>query len=267
MTEKNPENSRELEKKVKQMETRIRHLTNELLLTKEEHNAATRKYFDIFSRLERKIEERTKALKQSREKYRDFATCSSDWIWETDADCKYTYASGKVMRVLGYSPKELLGKAPYDFMPEQEAEKARRQFDRITSEGASIFEFENWNIHRNGTLVCFQTSGVSIWNHKGELTGYRGIDKDITERKLAEEERERIIAELRKALDNIKTLKGLLPICAGCKKIRDDQGYWNQIEKYIEHHSDVSFSHGICPECENRLYGDQEWFKKRRIST
>jgi len=267
MMKTEPEDSRDLKKDIKQLETRIRHLTNELLLTKEEHEVTTRKYFDIFSSLESKIEERTKDLKESKEKYRDVATCSSDWIWEVDTALKYIYASGKVMSVLGYPPQALLGKTPYDFMSEEEAEKIRGKFTKIISTGASIFELENWRIHKNGALVCLQTNGVPILDNEGSLTGYRGVDKDITERKLAEEEREGLIEKLQTALDNIRTLKGMLPICASCKKIRDDKGYWNQIEAYIECHSDASFSHSICPECEKKLYGDQEWYKKIRGST
>ncbi|MDY6954350.1 MAG: PAS domain-containing protein [Thermodesulfobacteriota bacterium] len=77
---------------------------------------------------------------------------------------------------------------------------------------------------------------------------------DITERKRAEEERERLILELQEALAKVKTLSGLLPICASCKKIRDDKGYWQQIEEYIQEHSDAEFSHSVCPECAKRLY-------------
>jgi DNA-binding response OmpR family regulator len=62
----------------------------------------------------------------------------------------------------------------------------------------------------------------------------------------------------------MKTLKSLLPICAQCKKIRDEEGLWNQIEIYIEKHTDSDFSHGMCEECAEKLYGDQEWFKKRK---
>jgi len=78
--------------------------------------------------------------------------------------------------------------------------------------------------------------------------------RDITERKFVEEERDRLIVELYKSLANVKTLAGLLPICAGCKKIRDDKGYWTQVEDYISRHSDVTFSHGLCPQCVNGLY-------------
>jgi len=72
----------------------------------------------------------------------------------------------------------------------------------------------------------------------------------------AEKERKKLIAELRAALAKVKLLSGMLPICAACKKIRDDQGYWNQIESFIREHSEAEFSHGICPDCAQRLYPD-----------
>jgi hypothetical protein len=85
---------------------------------------------------------------------------------------------------------------------------------------------------------------------------------DITERKQAEEERERLIGELQEALAEVKTLSGLLPICASCKSIRDDQGYWQQIEAYIRDHSEAEFSHSVCPECARKLY--PEIFDKKK---
>lgn len=71
-----------------------------------------------------------------------------------------------------------------------------------------------------------------------------------------EQEREKLIAELQKALDNVKTLSGLLPICSGCKKIRDDKGYWAQVEEYVMLHTDAKFSHGLCPDCVPKYFGD-----------
>jgi len=72
--------------------------------------------------------------------------------------------------------------------------------------------------------------------------------------KQADEEKSKVIKELQTALERVKTLSGMLPICASCKKIRDDRGYWNKIEAYIEKHSEAEFSHGICPECARKLY-------------
>lgn len=83
------------------------------------------------------------------------------------------------------------------------------------------------------------------------------LEQDISKRKHAEEEREKLIKELREALAKIKTLSGMLPICSSCKKIRDDNGYWNQIEVYIRDHSEAEFTHGICPECFKKLYPDE----------
>jgi PAS domain S-box-containing protein len=83
---------------------------------------------------------------------------------------------------------------------------------------------------------------------------YEGSVEDITQRKQAEVERERLIEELREALSKVKLLAGFLPICAGCKKIRDKQGDWNDLEPYIESHSEAEFTHGFCPECAQRLY-------------
>ena len=82
------------------------------------------------------------------------------------------------------------------------------------------------------------------------------IKIEIEERKLAQIEKEKMIVELKDALLKVKTLSGLLPICASCKKIRDDNGYWNQIESYIKAHSEAEFSHSICPNCAKKLYPD-----------
>jgi hypothetical protein len=71
-------------------------------------------------------------------------------------------------------------------------------------------------------------------------------------------ERERLINELQEALASIRTLKGLIPICASCKRIRDDEGYWEQIDEYIRKHSEAEFTHGICPDCARRLYQEGE---------
>ena len=83
-----------------------------------------------------------------------------------------------------------------------------------------------------------------------------GIVRDISNRKQNERERDQLILNLKKALDEIKTLRGIVPICAGCKKIRDDKGFWKHVETYVQEHSHAQFSHGICPDCQKELYPD-----------
>lgn len=103
------------------------------------------------------------------------------------------------------------------------------------------------------------------FDQEGVLLGGFGTVQDITDRKRAEEERERLIHELQEALAKVKTLSGMLPICAGCKKIRDDKGYWNQLEYYISEHSEVLFTHGLCPDCLEKAYAEVEEVTKRKI--
>lgn len=91
---------------------------------------------------------------------------------------------------------------------------------------------------------------------RGRLTGRMIVLRDVSLQRIVEEERDRLIAELQSALAEVKTLSGLLPICASCKKIRDDKGYWQTLEKYLQEHSDAQFSHGICDDCIDKLYPD-----------
>lgn len=95
----------------------------------------------------------------------------------------------------------------------------------------------------------------------------RALQEEIGERKRAQDEREQSIAELKEALAQVKTLSGLLPICASCKKIRDDKGYWNQIESFIRKHSSAEFTHSCCPECAKELYPEYVDDQGRFLST
>lgn len=97
---------------------------------------------------------------------------------------------------------------------------------------------------------------IPLTDRRGRAQGRLAILRDITEAKHAEQERERLIQSLQDALSQVKTLRGLLPICASCKKIRDDSGYWRQVEDYVHEHSEADFSHGICPDCMRKLYPD-----------
>jgi hypothetical protein len=96
------------------------------------------------------------------------------------------------------------------------------------------------------------------------VTGASIVARDITQRKRQETERLRLIEELKSALARVKTLSGLLPICSSCKKIRNDQGYWEQVEIYIKNHSQADFTHGICPDCIHRLYPEYAELRAKR---
>jgi PAS domain S-box-containing protein len=102
----------------------------------------------------------------------------------------------------------------------------------------------------------YELRTTAVRDAQGELAGRMLHLRDITRRRQAEQDKERLIRELQQALADVKTLHGLLPICASCKKIRNDQGYWQNLEGYICEHSEAEFSHGLCPDCLRRLYPD-----------
>ena len=137
--------------------------------------------------LEKLVQDRTTTLCRSEDRFRGLAESMADWIWEVDAQGKYTYCSEKVESALGYSPGEMLGKTPFDFMESEEAELVGEQFLQIVQKRDPIRNLENWNLTKDGKLVCMQTKGMPIFNNDQEFCGYRGVDTDITERKFAEE--------------------------------------------------------------------------------
>lgn len=107
--------------------------------------------------------------------------------------------------------------------------------------------------HNTSRWVDVRVDPVS--DRWGDDAGRLVVTRDITVRKVLEDERERLIGELKKALNEVRVLEELLPICANCKKVRDDQGYWSQIDDYLRQRAAVEFTHGICPECDTKLYG------------
>jgi len=138
-------------------------------------------------RLIEEKEQAEEALQESERRFRDIAENALEWIWEADANGKYTYASPVVEKILGYKPEEVLNKHFYDlFCPEEREELKKAAFEVFT--GKQPFrEFINWNVHKNGKRVCLSTSGVPMLDEEGKLLGYRGADTDITERKKIEE--------------------------------------------------------------------------------
>lgn len=137
-------------------------------------------------------------LKEVQRRLQDIVMCSADWIWEVDKEGTYTFAAGKVKEILGYSQEELLGKTPFDLMPAEEAHRVGEIFKGIAGAKRLIVDLENWNKTKDGKLVCLVTNGTPVLDAKGNLVGYRGIDKDITAQKRAVSElaRQKEIAEM-----------------------------------------------------------------------
>ena len=130
--------------------------------------------------------ENDEKLRESESRFRDIAQSMADWIWEVDKNGKYTYVSDSVKNILGYTPEEILGKTPFEFMPEKEAAKIKEIFFESVSKSGPIVDLENWNLAKDGTEICLITNGVPLLNTDREFTGYRGVDKNITNQKKLE---------------------------------------------------------------------------------
>lgn len=128
-------------------------------------------------------EAKAQALEQSEARFRDLIESSPDWVWEVDAQGIYTFASRKIVAQLGYTPEEAIGKTPFDFMPQEEARRVGAIFADIAANKLPFFGLENANLHKQGHEVVLETSGIPILDAEGRLLGYRGIDRDITQRK------------------------------------------------------------------------------------
>lgn len=127
------------------------------------------------------------ALSKSEERFRTLVEATSDWIWEVDKNGVYTYASPKVKDLLGYDPEEVIGKTPFDLMPPEEAKRMAGWFRDVIKSQKSFAGLENTNLHKDGRSIVLETSGVPIFDSNGNLSGYHGIDRNITDRKKAEE--------------------------------------------------------------------------------
>lgn len=126
------------------------------------------------------------ALRKSENEFRNLVEKISDWVWQVDENTIYTYASPRVRDLLGYEPEEVVGKSPYELMPPDYAKLIGKQLEPIRAKHAPLIRFENPKLHRDGHTVWVETSGEPVFDEQGGFRGYRGIDRDITERKRAE---------------------------------------------------------------------------------
>lgn len=136
------------------------------------------------------------ALAETNTRLNNILLSSSDWIWEVDANGIYTYCSERIISHLGFDVSEIIGKSPFHFMCDDEKERVGLIFKDILATNSAIVDLENWNIHKDGREICLLTNGVPLFDSNGNLTGYIGVDKDITMRKTNELDLMRINEDL-----------------------------------------------------------------------
>lgn len=200
----------------------------------------------------RTLEETASRLNEAEFRYRSLLDNAPFAVVITRlSDDGFLYVNSEASNMVGIKPDQILKKSISDFYHEHGSGiNACRQVIRQ----GFVRDLEVELINGKNQVIWVSLSG-GITDYKGENSIIWSFS-DITQKKRSSDESKKLVEELRKALANVKTLTGLLPICSGCKKIRDDKGYWNQIEAYISTHSEALFSHGLCPECMERLYPD-----------
>jgi PAS domain S-box-containing protein len=154
----------------------------------------------------RDITERKRAeqvIQENEQRFRHLIESSTDWVWEINANVVYTYAGPQCRAILGYEPAEIIGKTPFDFMPADESLRVASIFNPIAAERRPFRALENVNIHKDGHLVVLETNGVPVIDKDGTFRGYRGMDRDITERRRAEESLRESEERFRRVVEHI----------------------------------------------------------------
>lgn len=182
---------------------------------------------------------------------------SEDAIYGKNLDSVIVSWNSAAERIFGYRAEEIIGRSIAILFP---LDRRDELLDIMASirRGEVVGFHETERLRKDGTTIPVSLNISPIKDSQGKTIGASGIARDITRQKRAETERQQLIKKLSDTLRQIKTLNGLLPICASCKRIRDDKGYWQQVETYISSHSNASFTHGICPECVQKFHNFDE---------
>jgi len=199
-------------------------------------------------------------LETSNARFQDLFDNVNDMIQCIAPDGRFLYANRAWHNALGYSEEEILSMTMFDIIHPDFSEHCMTMFASVM-QGQDIGRFETDFVTKDGDLINVEGS-VSCRFENGKPINTRAIFRDITKRKHLEAEKDELIAQLKASLEKVKRLNGLIPICASCKKVRDDKGYWNDVELYVRQHSEAEFSHGICPDCMEKLY--PEFSKKKK---
>lgn len=174
-----------------------------------------------------------------------------------DGRSRFVYISAQAEEIFGHPPDRIMEQPDllWSMVHRDDLERLDRE-DRASNESGEPFASEVRIVVPSGEVKWIQLSSMpSPQMYEGRVL-WSGVIIDITERKHAEEEKTRLVDELKDALSRIRKLEGIIPICSFCKRIRDDEGSWQPVDVYIRQHSDTHFTHGFCPECRAKHYPD-----------
>jgi len=210
-------------------------------------------------------------LHQQREWLRVILASIGEAVVAVDTNGSVAFMNAAAESLTGWSMDAANGKPleqVFHLIDKHTGKSLTNQMENLLDSGKISSPSSHWLlVRKDEAAIPVWCSGAPIRDQQGRLKGLVVVFRDISLQRKAEEKKDALISELKAAMSKVQMLSGLLPICASCKKIRDDRGYWNRIESYIRSHSEAEFSHGICPDCAKELYPElhkNDPKKKRR---
>lgn len=189
------------------------------------------------------------------EQFRLMVENSQDILTIRDAEGRIRYASPAVHRVLGYKQEEMIGSTGFELLHPEDRSNAESALHEFWKTPGARGSMQYRARHANGTWVSLEVVAYNLLEHP-VIRGVLISGRDISRRKRDEAEKDQLIMDLEQSLAKAKILTGVLPICASCKKIQNEDENWQPIEVYIRDHAPVEFSHGMCPECARLWFPD-----------
>ena len=206
------------------------------------------------------------AIRKSEKILRDITSTLAEGIYVINEQGHITFMNAEAERLFGRRQTEFSGRNAHDIIHSRRPDGTPLTIEdchvhKMIKSGGRYDSSDEVFTHKDGTIFPAEVHARSIMEGDKIVATVLAF-QNITERKQAEAERERIISELKEAVANVKQLSGMLPICSSCKKIRDDKGYWSELESYITNHSDALFNHSYCPECGEKAMKEIEKLKE-----
>ena len=189
-------------------------------------------------------------------------------FWDWNAITNEVHFSSRWKTILGYAEEEIDDKLSEwdERVHPDDKDAVYADLEAHLRGETPFYENEHRMLCKDGSYKWILDRGkVMSWTEDGKPLRVAGTQADITHRKEVELENRRLTADLKKALDNVQVLSGLLPICASCKNVRDDNGHWNSIESYVSKHSEADFSHDVCPECRKSFTQISSWITTKSL--
>jgi len=180
---------------------------------------------------------------------------SEDILTIREADGRIRYTSPSFYRIMGYKEEEVIGSIGFELLHPEDRPAVEAAFAEFCKTPGARDSIQYRARHANGSWVSLEVIAYNLLDDPA-VRGLVINGRDISERKNEQAGKDQLIAELQQTLAGVKTLSGVLPICASCKKIQNDSGNWQQIEVYLREHAQVEFSHGMCPECARLWFPD-----------